>query len=170
MTSVPATAASRSTLRVPTAARTAGGTVVAALVAALVLGILGMHALATHGGPAPVAAAVPGADMVGVTSHDAATAPVAHHDAHDHATADASPAATGHGTPAGSGDHRGGMVMLCVVMLAATGLTFLVLLAVRVLRPLVPAAFRPAPTPQPSVRGVRGAGPPPVWQFSVIRC
>ena len=63
-----------------------------------------------------------------------------------------------------------GMVMLCVVMLAAAALTLLVVLAARLFRPLLPAAFMPAAVRERALQWVRGTGPPYEWQFSVIRC
>jgi hypothetical protein len=63
-----------------------------------------------------------------------------------------------------------GMVMLCVVMLAAAALTLLVVLAAALFRPLLPAAFMPAAVRERTFQWVRGAGPPHEWQFSVIRC
>lgn len=182
MTSVTATAAdTRSLLRMPTPARTSrpgNRTVLAGLVAALVLGILGMHALATHGTPAAATAPAASTTMNGMRStsatgaHDAAMASGSSHRAHAHPTAgvQSSPAANADGKPADSSHHMNTMVMLCVVMLAAAALNLLALLAVRLLRPLLPAAFKPAPTPERTMRWVLGAGPPPAWKFSVVRC
>lgn len=181
MTSLTATVAdTRSPVRVPTVVRLGNGTALAALVAALVLGILGMHALANHGTPSAVAAAAtaPGDPMTD-TSSDAlamtSMATGASHDGHDHAAAaHSSPASAVEGAaPASSGQHThdtSGMVMLCVVMLAAAALTLLALLVVRRLRRLLPAAFEPIPPPSRTMRWVRGTGPPPVWRFSVVRC
>lgn len=179
MTPVTATAAeTRSLLRVPTAARPAKRTVLAGLVAALVLGILGMHALATHGTPAPATAAASSTTTNGMRStsgtgtHDAAMASGGSHEPHAHPAADvqSSPVASVDGTPAGSSHHMNTMVMLCVAMLAAAALTLLVLLAVRILRPLLPAAFLPAAVRERTRQWVRHTGPPAVWKFSVIRC
>ena len=77
---------------------------------------------------------------------------------------------TGSDPGSGSGHDMGTMAMLCVVMLAAAALTLLVLLAVRVVRPLLPSAFHPAAAPARALQWVRGTGPPHVWAFSVIRC
>ncbi len=162
-------AGTRRPLRVPAAARVSGPTALAALVVALVVGILGMHALTSHGTTvAPVAATgmtapAHAAEMVASTSHDA----------HAHA-AEPATGTTAVRTEAdrgsGSGHDMAGMAMLCVVMLAGAALTLLVLLAVGVRRPLLPATFAPAAVRARVQRRVRGTGPPPVWQFSVIRC
>jgi len=178
MTSVTETAAdTRRHLRVPPAVRAETRTALAALVGALVVGILGMHALANHGTPAPVAAAASAATsntasstaMARTSSHDVAMASGTSHDGHDHAAAVSSPAGTGHSTGHGTHDMTS-MVMLCVVMLAAAALTLLALLAARILRPLLPATFLPAAVRERALPWVHGTGPPHEWQFSVIRC
>ena len=78
------------------------------------------------------------------------------------------------GTSDTTGSHAGhglaSMVMLCVAMLAAAGLTWLVLLVAGLFRSLLPAAFWPAVVREQPLRWARGSGPPYVWQFSVIRC
>ena len=158
----------RRRLRVPTVGRSRA--LLAALVGALVVGILGMHALANHGTPAPVTAAATSGtasstSMVDMGSHDAAMASGASHDGHDHAAAASSAAGAGHGS-----HDMSSMMMLCVVMLAAAALTFLVLLVIRILRPLLPTAFLPAAVRERTLQWVRGTGPPAVWHFSVIRC
>jgi hypothetical protein len=127
----------------------------AALVAALVVGILGMHALTLHG-PSSEAYAV-------------ATAP-----AHgDHAAADgaASSAPVGSAPDHGSGHHADHLLMLCAAMLAVAALLLLASLLVRIVRPVrLVGAFAPL-APTATVRSwVRATGPPPAWQFSVIRC
>lgn len=180
MTSAPPTAVrTRRFLRVPAAARPSGRTALAGLVVALVVGILGMHALASHGTPAAPAAASSAMSMTGMTGmtavHDAAMpsgdlhAARAHHASaaqlSDHASAGSSP-----GAGSGSGHGMAGMVMLCVVMLAAAGLTLLAVLAAGLFRPLLPVAFMPAAVRARALQWVRGTGPPHEWQFSVIRC
>jgi hypothetical protein len=146
-------------------------TAVAALVAALVVGILGMHALASHGTAASPTASL---SMTGMSSaHEAAMASGDSHDGHaDAAHAQPSMAAAGTGTDSGSGSGHdmANMVMLCVVMLAAAALALLVLLAVGLVRPVLPATFQPAAVRTQALRWLRGTGPPYVWQFSVIRC
>lgn len=163
----------RRSLRARAAVPSSGArTAVAALVSALVVGILGMHALASDG----TAAAAPAASssMTGMSSaHEAAMASGDSHDEHAHA-ANAQPplaaAGTGADSNPGSGHDMANMVMLCVVMLAAAALTLLVLLAVRFVRTVLPAAFQPAAMRAHALQWVRGTGPPYVWQFSVIRC
>ena len=177
MISAPPTAVrTRRYLRVPTAARPSGRTALAPLVLALVIGILGMHALASHGAPAaPTAASSSVMGMAAMTGMRSAPSPAMtsgdSHESHDRAAAagqlSAAPAA---GVDSGSGHDMASVLMLCVVMLAAAALTLLVLLAVRVLRPLLPAAFEPAAVRKRTLQWVRGTGPPHEWQFSVIRC
>lgn len=156
----------RRLLRVPTAARLGARGALVLLVGALVVGILGMHALATHGTPAASATTA-----VVASSHATAGETAGHRmtmgDHHLSAQA-AHPAASADG--AGSGHDMGSMVMLCVVMLAAAALTLLALLAVRPVGPLLPAALQPAAAYAVARRWVRGTGPPYVWAFSVIRC
>lgn len=135
----------------------------AAVVVSIVLGILGMHALSTHG----VVDGHPSA--VGAVAHPAAV--------HAH---DAAPAGGGHtaGIPPdasapsiGLGPHGlGDMVMLCVAMLAAAAVALLVRLALRgVARRGVLLLARDHRV-HPATPGPLGTGPPYVWRFSVIRC
>jgi hypothetical protein len=141
-----------------------------AAVASIVLGIVGMHALSTHG--------VMG---VGITDHSTMTSPVVSPTAGQHGGTHGelvmSPATGGHaGTSStapdeGGGHSLGSMVMLCFAMLAATaGALLLLLLGLRHV-PRVWAHCRLAPTTVPRwVTARLGTGPPYVWQFSVIRC
>lgn len=182
MSPVPATSRrTRTSLRVRLAARLTGRSAVAVLVAALVLGILGMHALANHGAPAPPVTASSTMSMTGaaaVTSaHEAAMASGDSHDGHTHSTAtQSSMAAPGSSVDAGadpgpgSGHGMASMVMLCVVMLAAASLMLLTLLTTGFRRRLQPEAFMPAAVRERVLCWVRGTGPPHEWQFSVIRC
>lgn len=171
MTSAPhAAARTRRFLRVRAAARSSGRTAPAVLVAGLVVGILGMHALASRGTPA-----VPTATSSGITgsasAHAAETASGQSRIGHAHATRAKKPDATaGTNSLSGSRHDMTSMVMLCVVVLSAAALTLLALLAGRLIRPLLPAAFMSAVVRQRSLQWVRGAGPPCEWQFSVIRC
>lgn len=130
------------------------------LVAVLVAGILGMHALGGHGTPAAATAVV------------ARTGPDPHA-AHEHGAAASVPAISAGSTHEGadrSGHGLGGMVVLCAVMLAAAALGLPALLVVRLVRRVrLVRLARLAARIQP-VRWVRGTGPPPAWQFSVIRC
>jgi len=162
------------------AARLTDRSAVAALVAALVLGILGMHALANHGAtPAPTSSNT--MSMTGTTAmtsaHEAAMASGDPHAGHAHSTATQSstPAlslSVEDGADRGSGPDHGmaSMVMLCVVMLAGGALKLLTLLATSFLRRLQPEAFMPAAIRQRALQWVRGTGPPHEWQFSVMRC
>ncbi|PKH37867.1 hypothetical protein CXG46_20995 [Nocardioides alpinus] len=144
----------------------------AAVVVSVVLGIIGMHALSTHG-------------VMGTTDHSAMTSPVtsrassptagAHGDmSGDPLTSAAAGAHAGMSSMApqeGHGHSLGSMVMLCFAMLAATaGALLLLLLGLR-RQPRV-WAHRPAvPTTVTQwVTARLGTGPPYVWQFSVIRC
>lgn len=171
----------RSLLRVSTRARPISRAAFAVLVGALVVGLLGMHALAGQGtsvtsaaGSITMLAAGRSTVMPGMTSrHGATMAAGPTHMTHDHTAtrarsapeADAS-ALTDHG----SGHGMASMVMLCVAMLAAAALTLLLVLVAAVLRPLLPAAFQPAVVRERAMQWVRGTGPPHEWQFSVIRC
>jgi hypothetical protein len=131
-------------------------------VVAIVLGIIGMHALTTH--------------SVMTNGDHTATGPMAS-DPADHVIAgmvgeaDAAPAAGPVLGPAsGSGHGMGDMVMLCAFMLGAAGVLLLIL-----------RALRRSPASWIYVRAVSHAyvqlprlradtGPPPAWEFSVIRC
>lgn len=136
----------------------------AAVVVSIVLGILGMHALSTHGAGAtdaamagPAAGAVPGAPQA------------AAHPAHP-----VDPAHPAGATGAGGGDHghdMSGTVILCAAMLAATAAALLVGLGAR--RPPRLWAHVATVARTTASRGAtspRGTGPPPVWEFSVARC
>lgn len=142
----------------------------AAVVASIVLGIIGMHALSTHG--------VMG---MGSTDHSTMTGPatspmtVVHGDVPDGTvTSPSSEAFAGIASTApdsGDGHHMGTMVMLCLAMLAATAAALLLLLVGLRRRPRM-WAHRPA-IPTTVIKRVtarHGTGPPYVWQFSVIRC
>lgn len=140
----------------------------AAVVASIVLGIVGMHALSNHG-------------VVGNIDHSTMTSPMtgAHGDTHGDIAADpdTSPTAGAHAgmsstTPDGdSGPSLGSMVMLCFAMLAATAGALLLLLFGLHRRPHVWTHLPTVPTTVTQwVTARLGAGPPYVWQFSVIRC
>ena len=154
-------------LRVPTAVRFPSRGALAALVVALVVGILGMHALASHGTPATAATSASVSDVS--SAHIAAMSTGASHEGHHAADLRPSDRVVA-GADSGPSHHQSSMIMLCVVMLAAAALTLLVLLVVGLLRPLLPAAFRPAAVRARALQWVRGTGPPHEWQFSVIRC
>lgn len=184
MNPVPATAArARTHVRTRAAALServrAERVVLAGLVAALVLGILGMHALTTHGAAPDATAAAHQTAMVTGASHAthdhgamASNGPNALMDDHTSATttadtsADNSAAGSGHA----SGHGLGGMVMLCVVMLAAAALALLALLVTGYLRRVRLRVFEPLAVRVQNLTWIRGNGPPPVWEYSVIRC
>ena len=133
-----------------------------AAVAALVLGILGMHGFAGHDASGHGEARAERTH--GIAAISSATA--ASDSAPARPTTDA--VKPDGGAPAG----MGGMAMSCGLMLAAAAITALLFLVRRSVRPrlwavlpLVESAWRPLP-------GARllGAGPPHAWRFSVIRC
>ncbi len=135
----------------------------AAVVASIVLGIVGMHALSAHG--------ITGMDM-GTTDRSAMT------EAHGDMSANTATSETGGlpalvtaSVPAGGKGHMVDMVMLCIAMLAAAAGALLALLLGLRRRTRV---WAHAPTvPATVTRWVSarlGTGPPYVWQFSVIRC
>jgi hypothetical protein len=174
MKPVPSAARTRTLLRVRTAARLSSRGALAALVGLLVVGILGMHALATHGTPATPAGAATMAMPTATSGHQGAMTSDDSLHAHEHpADTTTAPAGSPGGSPGavpGSGHDLGDMVMLCVAMLAAAAVTLLLLLAVRIIGALLPAAFQPAAARVRARQWVRGTGPPHVWAFSVIRC
>jgi hypothetical protein len=137
----------------PTSTAPAGA--LAALVVALVAGIFGMHALTLHGSPpAQSYDAAAGVEVAAMSHGGTGRADGASDPATDH----------------GSGEHSGHLLMLCAAMLGGAAIALLGLLVgpghpLRRLRTLMPAAVLPAP-----VVRVRATGPPPAWQFSVIRC
>ena len=142
---------------------TAAGLV--AVVAALVLGILGMHGLSQHGATAhagPQVAAV-------------AADPHASHPAPDHTPIAAGAASDSRAPTLGASpsDHGSGadMVMLCAAMLLAAAIGVLIVL--RLLRVVhrAPLSLVPAVrVPTFSATARAGTGPPAVWEFSVVRC
>lgn len=137
---------------------TAPARALAALVVALVAGILGMHALTLHG--TPVAAHEAHAATAGVEAMAMADGHV------DHTAAAGAP-----GTHHGSGGHAEHLLMLCAVMLGGAAIALLGLLLLPAQHPLRPLrALMPAVVVPTLVARVRATGPPPVWEFSVIRC
>ena len=128
-------------------------------VAALLLGILGMHALGlhgvSHGAPAPGVSVAPPAGATGTAVE---------HGAH-HGTEAA--ADEGHGPQHGAAE----MVVLCAAMLAAAAGMLLVLAGLRHRAPPVWAELRSALALMVTSRArPGGTGPPAVWKFSVVRC
>ena len=126
-----------------------------ALVAALVVGILGMHALPLHGPPSE--------------AYAVATAP--DHGGHVAADGAASSAPAGSAPDHGSGGHADHLLMLCAAMLAVAALLLLAGLLVRAVRPVrLVGAFAPVALAATVRSWVRATGPPPAWRFSVVRC
>lgn len=131
----------------------------AAAVAAVVLGILGMHALNLHGTTTM-------SSMAGTTGH--------HEVPGTSEAAELELAPVGGavaGEPAQPGHGMGDMVMLCAAMLAVAGLALLTLL---LLHRVPRSSWSLARWRLVSLRGPvparTGSGPPSVWAFSVIRC
>ena len=155
-----------STLRTTTsqAAGTLLPVLLAGVVVALVLGIVGMHTLNTHG-------------LMGSTDHATMTmAPEPGGDVSGEMTAThggvaGAPAATVDGSEGGTGEGLRHMLMLCVAMLTvAAGALLLSLLALR-RHPHTWAQLPTAPTTVTRwVTARLGAGPPPLWELSVVRC
>ena len=149
-------------------------------VLALVLGILGMHAFShhstTHQAETSTLSVAAAAAAAAAVAGPALVHPDGTHSSHEPATTSAPAGAAldvdSEGGEAGEPWHSlGEMVMLCGVMLVAAA-TFLGLLAFAgaprrawVVRPRILPRLAPA-----RWRSATGAGPPPVWQFSVVRC
>ena len=137
----------------PTRARAAGW-----LVALVVLGVVAMHGLGGHG-MAP-AQTQPQTGM-------AASMPIGmggHPDGTTHATVAAGGAVA---APAHGGHGMVDAGMMCVAVLAGAGL-LLLLAGRRRSGILLRAGLRRAHLLRPPHR--RPGGPPPVWEYSVIRC
>ena len=153
-------------MRPTTRARLRASALLVPAVLAVVLGILGMHGLSTHGATAATGAGTPLVD----------TAPAA---AAEHATSHTIDHAAGHssGHAAGHADQHehggaGSTVMLCVAMLVAAAATLVTLLVRRSWPALTRAAQAPFARrshPRPALPRV-GTGPPSSWRFSVVRC
>lgn len=140
-------------------------------VLAIVLGIFGMHALSHHGTThleptSRIASALAGSMADAGAGH-------AHHqsEAIPHSTPVTGTRAADVGDAGGPGHSLGDLVMLCVAMLAAAatllGLLTFIRRIPRLWAVLATATthFRPTSWMNPT-----GTGPPPAWQFSVIRC
>lgn len=128
--------------------------VLSTLVAVVVLGILGMHALQAQAGHAGMEARA-GAGMGAASHGDDVAVSVGS----DSVTVSA-PALT---------PSMPGMAMLCAFMLLGVGLA---LLLARYGRRVGAALHRVPPTVVVAVRETarRATGPPFVWDFSVVRC
>jgi hypothetical protein len=143
--------------------------VLLAAVLAVLFGILGMHALNNHGAMASPAATGGGHQMSAMSAMAGAAtdaAAVAAGEQGEHPIASFATA-----VPNTSGGDHGpvGMLMVCLAMLVAAAIALTV--AVRTGQPLRwldrPRWTRSRRRPQTLVRGT---GPPPIWEFSVIRC
>lgn len=139
------------------------------LVVAIVLGILGMHAISAHGVTSEASHGAH-ASLSGDTSEPGGGLVLG-------PGADPIAAGTGGGSEEGHDMGRGmggmgGLAMLCVAMLAATASALLLALGAR-RTPRFWAILSAAATTNTRLRWVTfalGTGPPPVWEFSVIRC
>lgn len=141
---------------------------VPAYLAAIILGIVGMHALMQHC-PTP-------AHAMSATSSTAAMSPLAGAHAGEHVVAAiAGPTIAGAhtsvslveatGQPGGSLDD---MLMLCAAMLLGAGALLALLLSRRAPRPI--GLPRLPPTMWRPLLILAGTGPPPTLAFTVIRC
>ena len=141
---------------------------VPAYLAAIILGIVGMHVLMQHC-PTP-------AHAMSATSSTAAMSPhVGAHTGEHVVAAIAGPASAGAhasvsfveatGQPGGS---LGDMLMLCAAMLLGAGALLTLLLTRRAPRPIGLPRLRPT-TWRPLLT-LAGTGPPPTLAFTVIRC
>ena len=149
----------------------------APVVVAIVLGILGMHGIDAHGvnlqSPMTHAAhaATPTAPVM--AGHDPATPgpTVTSDDVHSAGEVTSSRSSESDGPTNGTGG-MGGMVMLCVAMLAGATAALLAVLVRRGRLPRVWAVLKSPGRMRPVVPAVLriGTGPPAVWRFSVIRC
>lgn len=144
----------------------------APVVAAIVLGILGMHGIDAHGvhrhgALADARAAAPSAPVERVHASVALEHGAAHLPGRPGTDASA-PA----GGDAGDASGMGGMVMLCGAMLAGAAIALLAVLVRRGRLPRVWAVLHAAARPRAVLPAVlrTGTGPPAVWRFSVIRC
>ena len=129
-----------------------------AAVVAIVLGIIGMHALNTHGATAD-------------TDHAAMSMTTeTHADTSVHAPMSGPVTVTAGMADSGNGHDMEDMVMLCAAMLAAAGALVLLTFGLR-RTPRVWAHLLISPaTLARRVTARRATGPPPAWEFSVIRC
>jgi hypothetical protein len=153
--------------------------VLVAAVVAIALGILAMHAIALRGICHQPTLGAATSTMTPGMGHPALDGPgfaaSSHHEPPVHATGGdthaGAAAPSGAAAPTAGDRGMGHMVLLCVAMLAAAAGTLLALRALIRRAPRVWAVLRRAPSRRitgwlPST----GTGPPPVWEFSVIRC
>lgn len=129
-------------------------------VLAVVLGILGMHGLSTHGATAAAAE-----DATGHPIDHAAGHPTGHSSVHPTSHS------SGHADQHGHGGAESA-AMLCVAMLVGAAAAVVTLLV----RRSWPAPTRAAQAPWARLSHPRparlriGTGPPVAWRFSVVRC
>lgn len=133
-------------------------------VAAIILGILGMHAFNLPGVGMPHSSAMGGGH---------ATTSVHAHGVGEHTTAAAGALQAGTGTEAGRASEEGlqSMLMLCVGMLVAGSIMVPLLRAMGRVTSTQLAFLEPVERfINPSVLTFARAGPPSLWEYSVIRC
>jgi len=160
--------------------------VLVAAVVVIALGILAMHGISLHGiCHQPTLAAVTSemATEMGHPALDGSGFAASYHHAAASSHHEPPVRATGGDTHAGAAAHSGDaaptagergmghLVLLCVAMLAAAAGTLLALRFPIRRAPRVWAVLRRVPSRR--ITGwltPTGTGPPPVWEFSVIRC
>ena len=143
-------------------------------VLAVVLGILGMHGLSTHGATAATAVGAPLVDAApAAAAEDATGHPIDHAAGHPtgHSSVHPTSHSSGHADQHGHGGAESA-AMLCVAMLVGAAAAVVTLLV----RRSWPAPTRAAQAPWARLSHPRparlriGTGPPVAWRFSVVRC
>lgn len=149
----------------------------APVVVAIVLGILGMHGLDAPGVHLSHVTTPSAMMLAEATTSSAAVmpdhGPVAAGHGDVHSTARGGKGAAGHASgEIGDVGGMGGMMMLCAAMLVGAAAALLAFLVRRGRQRRVWAVLQRAGRAwRPEPRVVRaGTGPPSVWRFSVIRC
>lgn len=143
--------------------------VLLAAVLAVLFGILGMHALNSHGAMGSPASAGAGHQMSSMSAMADTVGDMVIATAGEQAAQLGAPLAAVISDPS-DGDHGpAGMLMLCLAMLVAVAIALGV-----VGRSGGPFRWLPSFHTSKAVRWpnavVRDSGPPSVWKFSVIRC
>ena len=141
-------------------------TLLTLLIAALVAGIFGMHALVAGIGCGATESSLPAGD--GATGASPGMAAMGHASAGT-GPMKAAPSRTASPVHGGCPD-MGGMLMLCIAVLTAAAGALLALLAHRRLKCAWLSAPRRDRTIVRRLLDYARTGPPPVWEFSVIRC
>jgi hypothetical protein len=150
-----------------------------AVVGAIVLGILGMHAFAHD--PTPMTGA---SDHVATATHDqsrghdmramagsSSTATMSRDVPDTTSPRSASSSQEVAGNRPAPAHSMGDMVMLCAAMLLAVAAGTLLALRLRQHIPSIPISIRPRPRSRTFPVTARvGIGPPAEWKFSVVRC